>query len=251
MEKSSPSWRPLVAYVLPFVVFMVLTPVEGLEDLRSWFPVLYGIKTLCILGAVWWGRRYYPSWSWKGIGWGLVFGLAGGVGWIVLCVWNIEQGVLPGILSSVGQWLNMPSLAEWLKPGNRLGYNPFADLSPASGWSFAVVRLIGMVIAVPLMEELFWRGFLNRALINDDWRDIFNDHWDTVPWGKVTRFSSIVVTLLFVSVHTEWTAALFWGTGIMVVYWSTRNLWACVVAHAASNAVLGYYILAYEQWGLW
>ncbi|MFT3878523.1 MAG: CPBP family glutamic-type intramembrane protease [Gemmatales bacterium] len=81
--------------------------------------------------------------------------------------------------------------------------------------------------------------------------DLFNEHWPTVPWGKITPFSMTIVTLFFVLSHPEWTAALVWGLGIMLVYWYTRNLWACVVAHAASNAVLGYYILAHQQWHLW
>lgn len=243
VTKGTTTWHPFGAYVLPFVVFMVLTALEELSFLKPWYPLLYGIKVAAILGVLWWGRKYYPAWSWRGMGIGLIFGLVGGVGWIVLCTWNIEQQLLPDLLTTVGDWLNMPSLREWIKPGSRLGYNPFVDLSPAAAWSFTAVRLIGLVIAVPLMEELFWRGFLNRFMIEEDWQ--------RVPWGRFTPASFIVVTLAFVAVHVEWTAALAWGIGINLVFYFSRNIWACIVAHAASNAVLGYYILAYEQWQLW
>lgn len=251
MSKESSAWHPLAAFVLPFVVFAIATSIESVESLKTWYPTLYGIKTVAILGVLWWGRHFYPIWSTKGLGIGIVFGLVGGVAWIVLCTWNLENSLLPALLATLSEWLNMPSLTDWIKPGSRVGFNPFAELSPATAWIFTLIRLVGLVIVVPIMEELFWRGFLNRGLINDDWRDIFNENWQTIPWGKVTPFSCLIVTLCFVAVHAEWTAALVWGLGIMWVYWYTRNLWACVVAHAASNAVLGYYILAHQQWHLW
>jgi len=243
MLKVSPSWHPFAAFVLPFIVFAIATSIEGMESLKAWYPLLYSIKTAAILGILWWGLRYYPAWSTKGMVTGLVFGLLGGIAWIVLCTWNIEQNVLPGVLVQLGDWLNMPNLGEWIKPGSRVGFNPFSEFSPVSAWIFTAIRLIGLILVVPIMEELFWRGFLNRFLIDENWQQ--------VSWGHITRMSFIVVTVAFVAVHAEWTAALVWGMGINLVYWWTRNLWACIVAHAVSNAVLGYYILVYEQWHLW
>ena len=46
------------------------------------------------------------------------------------------------------------------------------------------------------------------------------------------------LTIAFVAVHTEWTAALVWGVGINLMFLYTRNLWACVVAHAAIDDVI-------------
>jgi membrane protease YdiL (CAAX protease family) len=243
VKKVSSAWYPLCAFVLPFAVFIVATSLEEIDFLKAWYPILYGIKTAAILGVLWWGSRFYPAWSWRGIGIGLIYGLVGGIAWIILCTWNFEKDILPSILTTLGEWLGLPSLRDWLKPGSRLGHNPFSDMPPAAAWSFTVVRLIGLVIAVPIMEELFWKGFLNRFLIAEDWQN--------VRWGKFTPMSFAIVTIAFVAVHTEWTAALAWGVGINLVFLYTRNLWACIVAHAASNAVLGYYILVYEQWQLW
>ncbi len=243
MQKESPDWHPLAAFVLPFIVFAVATTIESMEIVKTWYPLLYCIGTAAVLGVLWWGRSYYPGWSTNGIGMGLIFGLLGGIVWIVLSTWSIEKDVLPVLLAPLGDWLNMPGLVEWIKPGSRVGYDPFSQLSPAAAWAFTFVRLIGMVIAVPLMEELFWRGFLNRFFIDENWQQ--------VAWGRFTALSFTVVTVAFVAVHTEWTAAVFWGIGINLIYWWTRNLWACIIAHAASNAVLGYYILVYEQWQLW
>lgn len=243
VTKESPAWHPLAAFVLPFVIFAIVTTIEELEFLKPWYLLIYGIKIVAILSVVWWGRAWYPAWSSKGLGTGLIFGLLGGVAWIVLCTWNIERDLLPGLLTTVGEWINMPTLAEWIKPGSRGSYNPFDQLAPVAAWVFTIIRLIGMVIVVPIMEELFWRGFLNRFLIDERWRQ--------VAWGRFTPLSFTIITVAFVAVHPEWTAALVWMLGLNLVYWHTRNLWACVVAHAASNAVLGYYILVHQQWQLW
>lgn len=240
---SGKAWYPLTAYVLPFVVFIVLTAIEGQWWLKEWYPVLYGIKVLAVMGVLWWGRRYYPAWSTQGFGTGLIFGLLGGVAWIALCIWSIEKDVLPGILATIGGWLNFPELADWIKPGVRDAYNPFADLTPVAAWSFMVLRLFGMCVMVPIMEELCWRGFLNRFIVDENWQQ--------VAWGRYTPLSFTLVTLAFVLVHPEWTAAVVWGIGINLVMLYTRNLWACIVAHAASNAVLAYYIIVYQQWQLW
>ncbi len=237
------SWKPFLAYVLPFLFFGVFTSVEGLDSLKGYFTPIYVLKVIAVLGALWWGRRYYPVWSWNGVGLGLLVGIVGGIIWIVLCKWNFEQLVLPGIVAKLAEWFNMPALEEWIKPASRTAYQPFADGASAAAYGFLLIRLIGMVIVVPIMEELFWRGFLIRIIIDE--------RWQQVPLGKLTRASVIIVTIAFVAVHAEWTAALVWILMIHWLYWKTKNLWACVIAHAASNAVLAAYILAYEQWQLW
>jgi CAAX prenyl protease-like protein len=226
--KLTPQARALLAYVLPFGLFIVGTALEGLEILQPWLPITYTLKIALVFLALLWGRQAYPPWNGQGVILGLLLGLIGGIVWIALCTWNLER-------------LIIPYLPEWLQPGPRTGGNPFE--APYLGSSFVVIRLLGLIVIVPWMEELFWRGFLNRFLIHEDWQK--------VPWGRFTPASFTIVTLLFVAVHPEWTAAIVWGVGINLLLWWTKNLWVCMAAHAGSNAVLGYYILAYQQWQLW
>ena len=241
-DSPSGSWKPFLAYVLPFVLFAVLTSVEAMESLAAWYPWLYTFKIVAIVGVIcWW--NYYPPITTQGLGWGLLYGLVGGILWIVLCTWNLEKDVLPPLFDKLGDWLNYPGMKEWLKPGSRVGYEPFAKLGMLQAYCFVIIRLLGLVIIVPLLEELFWRGFLNRMIVDENWQ--------SVPWGKMTAMSFVILTAAFVLVHTEWTAALVWVIGMHMLYLKTKSLWACVVAHAASNAVLGYYILAFGQWQLW
>ena len=103
--------------------------------------------------------------------------------------------------------------------------------------------MTGIALLVPLMEEVFWRGFLARFMISDDFQNV-------AP-GVFTGASFAVVSLAFMSVHTEILAALVWGVLINLLYWKTANLWACIVMHAVTNALLGGYILYTESWQLW
>jgi CAAX prenyl protease-like protein len=127
---------------------------------------------------------------------------------------------------------------------SRVGYDPFSsDGSAVARGTFIAVRLTEMVLIVPVMEELFWRGFLARYLIDDD--------FENVPQGVFTRYSFVLVTLAFASVHPEILAAITWGAMINLLYQRTANLWACVVMHAITNGLLGAYILATGNWHLW
>ena len=50
-------------------------------------------------------------------------------------------------------------------------------------------RFLRLVIVVPLVEEIFWRGFLLRYLINEKFTE--------VPIGAFSWFSFGVVTVAF------------------------------------------------------
>jgi CAAX prenyl protease-like protein len=105
---------------------------------------------------------------------------------------------------------------------------------------------------VPLLEEIFWRGFLMRHLIRDPFH--------TVPFGTFTWSSFVWVTLFFGFAHwgdRMWPPGQDFWTGIitsilynlLAIY--TRSLGACVVAHAVTNLLLGFYIFKTQQWGFW
>lgn len=137
----------------------------------------------------------------------------------------------------------MRLLPDWVVGTERSGFNPWAELPNGLAAVFIAIRFIGLAVVVPLMEEVFWRGFLLRYLVDEN--------FDRVPWGRVTPFSFIVVTLLFVAAHVEWSAALVWGAGINWLYARTGNLWACIIAHAVTNLLLGIYVLTFSAWQLW
>ena len=94
-------------------------------------------------------------------------------------------------LVTLGPWRGMAiatlagalSLVIWIAPQAWLGAEPrlsgfdpaFFGENGAPYWMNVLARMLRMVIVVPLVEELFWRGFLLRFFIKDEFQ--------TVPFG--------------------------------------------------------------------
>jgi len=110
---------------------------------------------------------------------------------------------------------------------------------------FLAFRIAISVIAVPILEELFWRGWLMRWLIDgDDFR--------RVPLGKYAPMAFWVTALLFAAEHGSfWDVGLV--TGAIYNWWMvrTRNVWDCIIAHAVTNAALAAWVAAAGQWQYW
>ncbi|MBS0266150.1 MAG: CAAX prenyl protease-related protein [Planctomycetes bacterium] len=225
--------RGLVAYIAPFALYLGITMLES----KGWLGIAHEYEILCTAKGIvvalllWCFRGEYPAWSSRGLGLAVMAGIVGFVVWIGL---DWLQTALPGFQAVI----------DSVMQGGRAGYDPFAD--PESRMlrlTFVGVRIAEMAAIVPVMEELFWRGFLARYLLADDFRK--------APQGVFTPFSFAVVTLAFASVHPEVLAAIGWGALINLIFRRTANLWACVVMHATTNAVLAAYILATGHWRLW
>lgn len=126
------------------------------------------------------------------------------------------------------------------------GFNPnvFAE-QPAAYWATVILRFLRLVIVVPLVEEIFWRGLVLRYCINED--------FERVPFGSFSWLSFGVVTLLFTLAHStaDWPAAAITGALYNLVAYRTRSLSSCILAHAVTNLLLGLWIMRTQQWGFW
>lgn len=221
------------AYFAPFIAFLGLMAVgSGVAHLfdgyafwmasapRYWIFPLQTVVCAWLLVRGWhWYRLQAPGWSATAIG--------GGIGMLVFVLWIAPQ-----------QWLGHPSRLEGFEP----------DFFGSSGWPYFLnvgLRFVRLVIVVPLVEEIFWRGFLLRYLIKDDFTQ--------VPIGAFSWLSFTVVTAGFVFEHSppDWPAAAVTGVLYNLVAYRTRSLSACVLAHAVTNALLGIYVLKTGQWGFW
>jgi uncharacterized protein len=217
------------AYVLPFILYLAL--IEALAAYPEQYAWLYPVVVL-LVGAVTVGllRGRQLLRPHRDVLPGVIIGLIGIALWIGLCRLSFEQ--------QAAQYF--PS---WLQP-RRIAFDPFRNITePFTRGAFIAVRLAGLVILVPVVEELFWRGFLLRWLISAD--------WEHVKMGRITTRSFAVVTLLFALAHSEWFAAAAYCSLLNgLLYWRA-DLWNCVVAHGVSNLVLGIYILSTGSWELW
>jgi CAAX prenyl protease-like protein len=99
------------------------------------------------------------------------------------------------------------------------------------------------VLVVPLMEELFWRSFLLRYLIDQN--------FESVPVGSFTWPSFLVTTVLFGLEHHFLVAGMLAGAIYSLLLYRTRSLAQCVLAHAVTNLALAGYVLYTGNWYFW
>ncbi len=131
-------------------------------------------------------------------------------------------------------------------PSRRDGFNPeVLSSSPALYWIALVLRFLRLVAVVPVVEEIFWRGFLLRFLISEK--------FEAIPFGSFSWLSFTLVTIAFALSHAraDWPAALIAGALYNFVAYRTRSLLACILTHALTNFALGLWIVATRQWGFW
>jgi len=163
--------------------------------------------------------------------WGVLFGILGIVYWIALSHLHLEKWLTSG-------------LPAWLQVGERVSFDPLAELTdPLTKAIFLMVRLVGIAVLVPLVEELFWRCFLLRWSIDPEWQQ--------VPLGTFTWTSCLLVTAMFTLAHPEWFAAAGYCLLINALLYWKKDLWLCVVAHGVSNLTLAVYVLWTGHWFLW
>lgn len=111
-------------------------------------------------------------------------------------------------------------------------------------WWVLAWRTMRAVVIVPIVEELFWRAWLMRWLINMDFRK--------VRLGTFAPFAFWMTALLFASEHGPyWDVGLL--TGVIYNWWMVRSksVADCILMHAVTNALLSGYVIATAQWQYW
>ena len=245
-----------LAHVVPLVAFMLigggLTVLTGsLESvfrdhvyLPWWrrFPEhwIYPLQTILAGGfLLFWWRHYDLRWEPRKLFLGAVLGAVG-----------------------IGIWILPTQLYDWWgmteeEPGGwkqrlgilprRDGFNPGVFDNPAAWCVSTIFRFLRAVVVVSLVEELFWRGFLMRFVLNPD-----GNYWK-VPFGRSSWKSYLIVTTLVVFIHSpaDWAAAFVWGSLMYFCAVWTRSLLACVMMHAVANFLMGWYALSLGKFGLW
>jgi uncharacterized protein len=218
-------------YVLPMFAYLAMSSLEGYlpagaggRPSPTWYPLAYGLKVAVVAALMWAGRS-----TWRD----LVPRPGPG---------SLALAVVVGLLVTVA-WVGLDGLyPKFAATGSRSAFDPDV-LPPAAKWAFVAVRMLGLVLLVPVFEELFWRSFLIRWLIDDDFR--------RVPIGRVTPRAAAVTSVMFGMVHPEWLPAVLTGLAWAWLLARTRSLTACVVSHATANLALGLYVLATRDWKFW
>ncbi|MCL4796106.1 MAG: CAAX prenyl protease-related protein [Bryobacteraceae bacterium] len=111
-------------------------------------------------------------------------------------------------------------------------------------WLALTLRITRAAIVVPIVEELFWRGWLMRWIINPD--------FEQVPLGTYAHGAFWITALLFALAHGSYWEVGFL-TGAVYNWWMvrTKSVSDLILVHAVTNACLAAFVLATGRWEFW
>jgi uncharacterized protein len=216
---------PSLPYIAPFgalLGFLALRALVLVPDLLDQILRLAGMAAVLL-----WVARPVLDFRVRSWGGSVLIGV------LVFALWIGPDLIFPGYRS------------HWLFQ-NALTGTAHTTISEAGRGSSAVValRMMRAVITVPIAEELFWRAWLVRWLVSQDFRQ--------VPLGIYTPLSFWAVAVLFASEHgAYWDVGL--AAGIIYNWWMirTRSLGDLILTHAVTNACLSAYVVAAGKWEYW
>jgi CAAX prenyl protease-like protein len=221
-------WReqhPAVGYIAPFaavLLFLMLSPKLGLDPRWEWPLNVIAVALVCVFC---WPRELSPLPASPFAG--------AALGAAVFLLW-----IAPDLVTATYR-------QSWPFSNSLFGH-VHSSLPPEalrSPWVLAW-RTARAVLVVPIAEELFWRGWLMRWLINPD--------FERVPLGAYRPLAFWLTAALFASEHgSYWDVGLL--TGVIYNLWMIRSksVASCILMHAVTNALLSAYVIAYGQWQYW
>lgn len=215
-------WFPWAAPFLLYIAVMASPAVLPLEPAANHVLRLLLVAPLLLLCS----RTLFPWTFTRPVG-SILLGIA------VFVVWVGPDALFPGYRS------------HWLFSNSLLGmYDPSAGVSAGAGPWFLFLRVAVSVLLVPVVEELFWRGFLMRILIRNDFRQVALGTWQ--------RDAFWITAVLFALEHGSfWDVGL--AAGVAYNWWMnrTRSMPDLILAHAVTNGLLAWYVMGMGRWEFW
>lgn len=220
--------------ILPFALFMTVIGLEEVlrfMDEKAWisvqdstFALLYPLKPLIAVIALVFCRRAYTELRWADLT------------RISQTLWSVALGLVVFAL-----WINMDwTFGALSEPP---GFNPEIFPNPDLRRAMTAIRIGSAVLIVPVMEEIFWRSFILRYVLNPDFAK--------VPLGTFTWISFLAGAVLFGLAHHFIIAGVMAGMAYSWLLYKTKSLAQCVLAHAVTNLALAMYVLNTQQWRFW
>lgn len=204
---------PLFRYIAPFAALLLFSFPQGMVDVSALW-LAYSVKILAVAVLIialfrghW--QEINGGFDWRAVGVGL--------GVLVLWIGNYH-----------------------------LLYDATDPATPYdTSFHYFVVRALGSSLVIPLVEELFFRSFFMRYLVQNNFL--------SVQLGRYTAFSFWGTAVFFALMHPawQWGAALAAGAAYGAYLVKTKNLVGCIVAHATTNAGIALYVFLTGEWALW
>jgi CAAX prenyl protease-like protein len=216
-----------------FSEFEADDPPSLIEGATTKYLIMVGVQVLiaaCLLGFFrkTYLRQFPLSASWLSV----LVGVVGVVLWIGVCELQLEKNFFEAV--------GLTSLAS-----TRPAFNPF-EMLPEAGLRtlFLGLRFTLLALIVPIVEELFLRGWLVR------W--VQDPEFESVSLKQLSWTALLTPSVYGVLTHpSEAIAAFLWFGLVTLLMRRTGSLWDCVIAHAVTNLLLGIYVVQFEAWHLW
>jgi hypothetical protein len=155
------------------------------------------------------------------------------IGTGTFAVWIAPDVLIPGYRHHV--WFENDVFGRFVP-----GLSEAARAQPAVLW----LRAFRAIALAPVVEELFWRGWMLRWVMRDDFL--------AIPLGTYSARSFWLVAILFGLEHgPQWDVGI--ATGVIYNWWigRTKSLGDSILVHAVTNACLSAYVLATARWEYW
>jgi CAAX prenyl protease-like protein len=229
LESLTARW-PALPWVAPFLVFMLLLAgLPALQVPEPWQGALRLLIPALVVLAV--ARQPLAGLRVTRPVASTLLGVA------VFVLWVLPDQLVPGWRS---HWLFSNALTGGTGAAAAAGSADAILQDPLQ----LVMRVARAALVVPVVEELFWRGWLPRWLVRSDWQG--------VPLGTFTRLAFLLSAALFASEHgSYWEVGL--ACGLVYNAWMarTRSLGDLILTHAVTNGALAAFVLATGQVAYW
>src|ERR1035437_4138572 len=151
---------------------------------------------------------------------------------VVLYEHPIEEGAVKDFFHWGDNHSHAGQMNDHIEPGS------------AVAWFYVVVHLAGMTVIVPPVEEIFYRSFLYRVFVKNDFQ--------AMPLGQFHGLSFVVTSTIFGLMHPQWwVAGIICGLAYQWLVIRKNRLGDAMTAHAITNCLLGLWVLWKGAWSFW
>lgn len=214
--RAAESYNPVVVYCLPLGLQLLCGMTTGaFVHYVDWW---YGLRVIAVGAGLYFSRRWLPKLT--------------PTSWLV-------PTALGGVAFGVWTWFEpAPDATRVAMAQAELAQ---AGITVYVAWIAA--RLVGSVVLVPIAEELAFRGFLLRRLIDA--------HFEEVEFTRWTALAVLASSVVFGALHDNWIGGGL--CGVLYAYAQLRRgaLGDAIVAHAVTNLLVALAALGFGHWALW
>jgi exosortase E/protease (VPEID-CTERM system) len=215
VEPTGTAENPTAAYLLPLLAIMGTGILARAAS--SGFETLYPLRLVVGAAALWLCRHRWARLDWR-ISWrGPAVGVLIFLLWIAIAHFIIPVAAMPAEL---------------------------AAMAPGARGAWIASRALAAVLTVPIAEELAYRGYLLRRLVDAD--------FESVAFRSIRWPALLISAVVFGLAHGPlWLPGIVAGLAYGGLLVRSGRIGEAVAAHAITNGLIVALVLFGQQWQLW